>query len=367
MRRTVAIVCAYLPASGLKTLYGHELYDPVYEAAAETGLPLAIHSVEAVYPAFPFQLEQFRTALAVHSLAHPLAMVANIVSMLETAVPVRWPDVRFAFMEAGTGWVPWLANRLDKEYIERRREVPLLQERPSHYMRGFFYGTQPIEEPERANGHREAVRAVRRREHRHVRVGLAAPRLRPHPVRLRPAVLARGAAQDHGPERSPLLLPRGPGVNREPSEHAVGSIEDLPPGEHRIVRVANREIGVFNIDGSAARDPEPLPAPARPLCAGARLRHHRLRAAHGWKLAWIWDGEVVTCPWHSLEFHVPDRAVRRAGRHPPAHLRGAGLRRRRDPGGGLGAGRTRHRRGARPRHRTRHRAWRSRSAASTSH
>ena len=141
-------VCAYLPASGLKILYGHELYDPVYEAAAETGLPLAIHSVEAVYPTFPFQLEQFRTALAVHSLAHPLAMVANIVSMLETAVPVRWPDVRFAFMEAGTGWVPWLANRLDKEYIERRREVPLLQERPSHYMRGFFYGTQPIEEPE---------------------------------------------------------------------------------------------------------------------------------------------------------------------------------------------------------------------------
>ena len=82
-------------------------------------------------------------------------MVANIVSMLETAVPVRWPDVRFAFMEAGSGWVPWLANRLDKEYIERRREVPLLQERPSHYMRGFFYGTQPIEEPDAANRHRK--------------------------------------------------------------------------------------------------------------------------------------------------------------------------------------------------------------------
>ncbi len=142
-------VCAYLPASGLKILYGHELYDPVYDAAQETGLPLAIHSVEAIFPVFPFQLEQFRTALAVHSLAHPLAMVANLVSMLETGVPVRFPGVRLAFMEAGTGWVPWIANRLDKEYIERRREVPILQERPSEYMRRFFYGTQPIEEPER--------------------------------------------------------------------------------------------------------------------------------------------------------------------------------------------------------------------------
>ena len=142
-------VCAYLPAAGLKLLYGHELYDPVYDAAQETGLPLAVHSVEAIFPVFPFQLEQFRTALAVHSLAHPLAMVANLVSMLETGVPVRFPGVRLAFMEAGTGWVPWIANRLDKEYIERRREVPILQERPSEYMRRFFYGTQPIEEPER--------------------------------------------------------------------------------------------------------------------------------------------------------------------------------------------------------------------------
>jgi predicted TIM-barrel fold metal-dependent hydrolase len=141
--------CVYLPASGLRILYGHELYDPVYEAASEVGLPVVIHSVEAVYPAFPFQLEQFRTSLAVHALAHPLSMVANLVSMLETGVPVRYPQLKIGFMEAGTAWIPFIANRLDKEYVERRREVPLLQERPSRTMRRFFYGTQPIEEPER--------------------------------------------------------------------------------------------------------------------------------------------------------------------------------------------------------------------------
>jgi predicted TIM-barrel fold metal-dependent hydrolase len=141
--------CVYLPASGLKILYGNERYDPVYAAAVEAGLPVVIHSVEAVYPAFPFQLEQFRTSLAVHALAHPLSMVANLVSMLETGVPVRHPELKIGFMEAGTAWVPFIANRLDKEYIERRREVPLLQERPSVTMRRFYYGTQPIEEPER--------------------------------------------------------------------------------------------------------------------------------------------------------------------------------------------------------------------------
>jgi predicted TIM-barrel fold metal-dependent hydrolase len=141
--------CVYLPASGVRPLYGHSMYDPVYEAAAEAGLPVVMHSVEAVYPAFPFQLEVFETSLAQHAIAHPFAMMANIVSMLETGVPVRHPDLGIGVMEAGTSWVPFLRNRLDKEFIERRREVPILQHLPSHYISDFYFGTQPIEEPER--------------------------------------------------------------------------------------------------------------------------------------------------------------------------------------------------------------------------
>jgi uncharacterized protein len=141
--------CVYLPASGVRPLYGHRSYDPIYAAASAAGLPVVMHSVEAVYPTFPFQLEVFETSLAQHALAHPFAMMANIVSMLETGVPVRHPELDIGIMEAGTSWVPFLINRLDKEYIERRREVPVLQEPPSHYISEFYFGTQPIEEPER--------------------------------------------------------------------------------------------------------------------------------------------------------------------------------------------------------------------------
>jgi predicted TIM-barrel fold metal-dependent hydrolase len=142
-------VCVYLPASGVRPLYGHRQYNPVYEAARDAGLPLALHSVEAVFPVFPFELNEFRTTLGAHAVAHPFSMIANLVSMLETGVPTRYPELQLAFMEAGCGWVPFILNRLDKEYIERRREVPYLQERPSHYIKRFFFGTQPIEEPER--------------------------------------------------------------------------------------------------------------------------------------------------------------------------------------------------------------------------
>jgi predicted TIM-barrel fold metal-dependent hydrolase len=142
-------VCVYLPASGLRPLYGHGQYDVVYRAAVEAGLPVALHSVEAVYPVFPFELNEFRTTFGAHAVAHPFSMIANMVSMLETGVPTRFPELKIAFMEAGCGWIPFILHRLDKEYVERRREVPFLQERPSHYIKRFFYGTQPIEEPER--------------------------------------------------------------------------------------------------------------------------------------------------------------------------------------------------------------------------
>jgi uncharacterized protein len=141
--------CVYLPASGVRPLYGHHSYDVIYEAAVESNLPVVMHSVEAVYPTFPFQLEVFQTSLAQHTIAHPFAMMSNIVSLLETGVPVRFPDLRIGIMEAGVTWVPFIMNRLDKEYTERRREVPFLQEPPSHYIRRFYFGTQPIEEPER--------------------------------------------------------------------------------------------------------------------------------------------------------------------------------------------------------------------------
>src|SRR5262249_1715499 len=48
-------VAIYLSACGVRPLYGHRSYDPIYEAAAQVDLPLMLHSVEATYPAFPFQ------------------------------------------------------------------------------------------------------------------------------------------------------------------------------------------------------------------------------------------------------------------------------------------------------------------------
>jgi predicted TIM-barrel fold metal-dependent hydrolase len=142
------VAAVYLPTCCVEPLYGHRRYDPVYAAAQEAGRPVMFHSVTAVHPVFPFNLHGYETIFAAHALAHPFSLIANLVSMMETGVPARYPKLKIAFTEGGVGWVPWIMLRLDKEYSERRREVAHLTDRPSSYIRQMYFATQPIEEPE---------------------------------------------------------------------------------------------------------------------------------------------------------------------------------------------------------------------------
>jgi uncharacterized protein len=146
--REPGMVGVYLPCAGLDPLWGHRRYDPIYEAAQETDLPVLLHSVTVVHPVFPFNLHVFETEFGRHICGHTFSIMANLVHMISAGVPVRYPDLRIACTEVGISWVPFLMNRMDKEYLERRREIPILEERPSHYMKKFYYATQPVEEPE---------------------------------------------------------------------------------------------------------------------------------------------------------------------------------------------------------------------------
>jgi nitrite reductase/ring-hydroxylating ferredoxin subunit len=87
--------------------------------------------------------------------------------------------------------------------------------------------------------------------------------------------------------------------------HRVGRASDLPPGRHTVVRAGNRELGIFNIGGTLHALPNLCPHQRGPLCSGGTSGTLDDGAETGWKLAWRHEGEIVTCPWHGLEFHVP--------------------------------------------------------------
>ncbi|MDQ0219414.1 amidohydrolase [Peribacillus cavernae] len=142
------IVGVYLPCTGLDTLWGHVKYDPIFAAAESAGLPVLLHAATTLVPHFPFNLHQYETFFAQHSFVHSFSMMANMLKMIETGVPVRFPNIKICFTESGVSWVPFIMMRLDKEYVENRRDIPFLEHPPSYYVKKFFYATQPIEEPD---------------------------------------------------------------------------------------------------------------------------------------------------------------------------------------------------------------------------
>lgn len=88
------------------------------------------------------------------------------------------------------------------------------------------------------------------------------------------------------------------------ADHVIGAIEDFPPHSHRVVQVGRIEVGVFNIDGELHALPNVCPHQFGPLCEGTVNGTTACSAATGWKFAWVREGEVVTCPWHGMEFDI---------------------------------------------------------------
>lgn len=143
------IVAVYLPTAGVNPLWGHRRYDPIMAAAQEADLPLVLHSVSTTFPAFPFNVEQFENNWARQVIAHSFAMQSNLISLMHTGVPARYPKLKFVFTEAGVAWVPHVVWRMDRYWTELRRQVPFLELRPSDYVRRqMWFATQPYEEPD---------------------------------------------------------------------------------------------------------------------------------------------------------------------------------------------------------------------------
>jgi nitrite reductase/ring-hydroxylating ferredoxin subunit len=90
------------------------------------------------------------------------------------------------------------------------------------------------------------------------------------------------------------------------NEIVVGRLADFPEGTHKVVHANGREIGVFNIAGHFYGLPNLCPHQTGPLCTG-RIATGTLKADRDsdWKPRWVMHGEVIACPWHGLEYHVP--------------------------------------------------------------
>jgi hypothetical protein len=137
LARQPGIVSAMLPTNVYGINLGDRRFDPIYAAAEEIGMPLAVHpqtghdgqyGVNGVMGAGSERMEKYAY---VHMTAFVFEPMIALMHMIGEGVFDRYPRLRVAFVEGACGWVPFWAERLDEHFEKLQPQWPLLQRKPS--------------------------------------------------------------------------------------------------------------------------------------------------------------------------------------------------------------------------------------------
>lgn len=136
------VVGFMVAGAGYRPIY-HNSYMPIFAELQERDLPLGFH---AIFNSQDRNFEGMNRFISVHALGFVLPNLVHMVNMIINGIPERFPRLKIIMIESGLAWLPFLAQRLDNEYMMRTSEAPLLTKLPSEYMKeNFFYTTQPLE------------------------------------------------------------------------------------------------------------------------------------------------------------------------------------------------------------------------------
>jgi predicted TIM-barrel fold metal-dependent hydrolase len=134
--------------AGLGPPFGHPIYHPVFEAAAECGLPVAIHfgyaytSGHLGRPTAGGNAANFFEYYVINWQAG----AHHVASFITHGVFEKWPSLKLVMLEDGFVWAPWLFNHLDSQYKRLKLESPWVERLPSEYLRdNIRFSTQPFE------------------------------------------------------------------------------------------------------------------------------------------------------------------------------------------------------------------------------
>lgn len=138
LRRAVTelgMVGAVMPAVGLRRPFGESYYDPVYAEAERLGCMLAVHGAPAQGLGFDF----FERLVEARVLSHPFSQMIQLTSIVLNGVLERFPRLRIAFMESGAGWVPFIEERLNREFKHRGAGIKIPPGEQIRSDRVFFH------------------------------------------------------------------------------------------------------------------------------------------------------------------------------------------------------------------------------------
>ena len=188
----------------------------------------------------------------------PQTAQAHVVSLVCQGVFVKYPRLKVVLVECGMGWLPHVMWRLDKNYKALRNEVPWLERLPSEYIKAHIrLTTQPVEEPESDAQFLSLLEMMDAGQtlmlstdypHWDFDDPVAAFRSVPQPLRQRifHDTIRRALRAVKFTTMDQATAGTAPSLPERRTRHVVARVEDLPAGQRKIVRVGQREIGVFH-------------------------------------------------------------------------------------------------------------------------
>jgi predicted TIM-barrel fold metal-dependent hydrolase len=119
--------------------YNLPVFDPLWAAIQDADLPITFHVSTGRDPRAARGNGGAVINYVSHSLSPTIEPVANLCA---SGVLDRFPRLRFATIEAGIGWLPWLLTALDEAYHKHHFWVrPKLRQLPSEYFRAHGFAS----------------------------------------------------------------------------------------------------------------------------------------------------------------------------------------------------------------------------------
>lgn len=143
-------VCVFLrPNQVLGRNWHHPDYNPLWAALQELDVPVGFHEGGAT-PLPQVATDRFDRHGYWHVCTHPQEQQIAMVDLVLGGVLERFPKLRWAFLEAGAGWLPYWIWRMDEHFENEHKygEFPELTMEPSEYVRRqCFVSIDTDEEP----------------------------------------------------------------------------------------------------------------------------------------------------------------------------------------------------------------------------
>ncbi|WP_134703191.1 Rieske (2Fe-2S) protein [Ammoniphilus sp. YIM 78166] len=90
-------------------------------------------------------------------------------------------------------------------------------------------------------------------------------------------------------------------------EYIVATVEEIPTGEKKHVKIEGRSICIFNVNGDYFALRNSCPHQGAPLCEGSvggmTVCESTSQGSLD-QLVFIKEGEILRCPWHGWEFDI---------------------------------------------------------------